>query len=205
LAGEVNSVSSIPLRGRAVPRILLLGDSIKVYMQPFVTEMLAGKAVVEGPESCKTSGNLLEHLDSWLEGKNDIIHFNCGLHDIAIDRASGRRRTELTQYQQNIHQICQRLRQTEAKLIWATSTPVIDERHMAAKSFDRSDEDVQFYNRAALEVISQYDIIVNDLYRVVADAGKEKYISEDGVHHTSEGCRLLAQAVVNVVQIIMER
>ena len=75
--------------------ILLLGDSIRMGYQPFVAELLRGAATVIGPkDNCEDSGKYLTHLDTWL-APADVIHFNCGLHDIKIDRQVGACKTPL--------------------------------------------------------------------------------------------------------------
>ncbi|NMC06886.1 MAG: hypothetical protein GYA24_16830, partial [Candidatus Lokiarchaeota archaeon] len=84
---------------------------------------------------------------------------------------------------------------TNARLIWATTTPVIYERHHARKGFDRFNEDVIKYNEAALAIMKETNVPVNDLYDVITRYGKERAIKEDGVHMTRAGNRALATAV----------
>jgi lysophospholipase L1-like esterase len=184
--------------------VLLLGDSIRMGYQPFVQELLQGAATVTGPEgNCEDSGTYMCHLDAWLVPA-DVIHFNCGLHDIKIDRQAGVCKTSLAQYRENLRIICERLRKTGARLIWATTTPVIYERHVR-KGFDRREEDVLAYNQAALDVIRGFDIAVNDLHQTVVTKGTEMLLGDDGVHFGDWGSRLLAQAVVRAVGAAMPR
>lgn len=181
---------------------LLLGDSIRMGYLLFVRDALADLMDVVGPEdNCEDSGNVLANLDRWLgAGAWRIIHFNCGLHDIKIDRGTGICKTPLDRYRGNLRGICASLRKTGAELIWATTTPVIYERHVM-KGFDRREEDVLAYNQVALEVIGEHGIQVNNLHAVALDAGVERILSHDGVHFTEAGSRLLAGAVAGAIRM----
>src|SRR5438552_4159509 len=71
-----------------LPRVLLLGDSIRLGYAPLVAKKLAGKAEVISPkENGGDTANTLKLLDQWLaDGKPLIVHFNCGLHDLKFDK-----------------------------------------------------------------------------------------------------------------------
>ena len=185
---------------------LLLGNSIRMGYQPFVREALADPADVVGPEAnCEDSGTFPANLDRWLgAGTWRVIHFNCGLHDIKSDRGTGVCKTPLDRYRDNLQAVCARLRRTGAELIWATTTPVIYERHLT-KDFDRREEDVLAYNQAALEVVREHGIRVNDLHAVATDAGVEDLLSHDGVHFTEAGSRLLVKAVAATIRTCIEK
>ena len=64
--------------------IVLIGDSIRMGYQEKVREQLADWAYVWVPEeNGGTSENILAHLDKWvLSRRADVVHINCGLHDI---------------------------------------------------------------------------------------------------------------------------
>jgi hypothetical protein len=66
------------------PRIVLSGDSIRLGYGPRVAERLSGKAIVISPsENGGDIANVLAHLDEWvLRQKPDVVHLNCGLHDL---------------------------------------------------------------------------------------------------------------------------
>jgi len=187
-------------------RALLLGDSIRIGYLPFVRDALADLVDVVGPEdNCEDSANVLANLDRWLgAGAWRVIHFNCGLHDIKIDRWTGICKTPFDRYRDNLCGVCARLRKTGVELIWATTTPVIYERHVM-KGFDRREQDVLAYNQVALEVIREHGIQVNDLHDVAQDAGVERILSHDGVHFTEAGSRLLAGAVAGAIRTQVTR
>jgi hypothetical protein len=195
------SLKSVLNRREQPIQALLLGDSIRMSYLPFVRDALANLVDIVGPEdNCEDSGNVLANLDRWLgAGAWRVIQFNCGLHDIKIDRGTGICKTPLERYRDNLRGVCARLCKTGAKLIWATTTPVIYERHVM-KGFDRREEDVLAYSQVALEVIRGHGIQVNDLHAVALDAGVERILSHDGVHFTEAGSRLLARAVAGMIR-----
>ena len=176
-------------------RVIIIGDSIAMAYGPLVGDSLAGWAEVWQPEeNAGTSANVLAHLAQWaLERSADLIHLNCGLHDLAIDEGDAHR-VEPDQYAENLRKVFSDLRAgTPARLVWATITPVIDARHNASKDFCRHAADVEHYNQVARRAVGQ--VVVNDLHEIVVGAGIEECICEDGVHMTAYGNQLLAGAV----------
>jgi len=60
-----------------VPRVLLLGDSIRMGSQPHVARLLDGKAEVVGPaDNCQYSLHTLSSLDRWIGdlGRPEMVH-----------------------------------------------------------------------------------------------------------------------------------
>ncbi len=179
--------------------VLLIGDSIRMGYAPLVQEALRGRAKVVWPaENCEDSAKILQHWPEWVEAvKPDVLHINCGLHDIKSNRQTGTAQVEAEQYRRNLVAITQKVRQTGGpRLIWATTTPVIDEWHNGRLDFDRHDEDVRAYNRIARTLMQEYGVPVNDLYTLVKKEDPETVFRKDGVHLTETGSRLLADAVV---------
>ena len=61
------------------PRVLLLGDSIRMSCQPRVAELLADAANVVGPaDNCRFSLYALSRLPTWLAelGRPDVMHLS---------------------------------------------------------------------------------------------------------------------------------
>ncbi len=181
-----------------MPKVLLAGDSISFGYGPKVAEILQGRFEVHNlPANGGTSANLLAHLEDWVvKPCFDIIHLNCGLHDLAIEREAGRHRVPLDLYRQNVETIVRRVgKETRSLLAWATTTPVIYRRHRSHKSFDRREGDVVLYNRVACRIMARHGILVDDLHRVVERAGRDACVGEDGVHMTDLGNDLLSKTV----------
>ena len=189
----------MPQRGK----VLLIGDSISLGYLPQVASELAGEFVVRRNEgNAGDSGRLLAGLDGFLaaDGDADVVHFNCGLHDIKRLRDAGGPQVPLPEYRRNLPRIIRRLKRTGRKLIWASTTPVIYERHAAVKGFDRLEEDVVAYNHAAAEIVAAAGIPIDDLYAGIVSAGVAGCVGPDGVHMTEEGNAVLGKAVAAAVR-----
>jgi len=187
-----------------MPRLLLLGDSIRLSYQPLVAELLSGRAQVVGPaENCQYSEYTLNRLDAWLEelGRPDVVHWNNGLHDIGHNRLRVPMQFPLADYLGHLQQILARLRQTGSRIIWATSTPVHPSEPVPGDQWSWSNEDIVRYNAAARELMGREDVPVNDLHALVwADA--ERYLADDRLHLSAAGQSVCAEAVVRAVNDI---
>lgn len=180
-----------------LPRVLLLGDSISIGYTLPVREALKGKANVHRPPTnCSSTGNALNHLDSWLgTGKWDVIHFNFGLHDAKLP-PEGVRHAPPAVYEKNLREVVKRLQATGATLIWATTTPVPNGGFISpTRRFGSIDE----YNAIALRVMRESGVAVDDLNAVITPylAATQK---PNDVHYTDEGSAILAKAVVGSVE-----
>ncbi len=196
-----------PADGPELPVVVLVGDSIRLLgYGPFVAERLKGRARVFGAsENAGDSRNVLAHLDEWaIRERPAVVHFNAGLHDIMADPTSGARRVELAEYRANLREIVRRLdSETTARLIFATSTPVVEARREVGKrpAFLLKNGDVAAYNRAALEVVgTSPHVLVDDLHAAVTKLGPEAAIQADGVHLTEAASRALAERVAASVE-----
>lgn len=193
--------SNLSMERERTVKIVLVGDSIRMGYQPFVQQKVGSRAEVWGPaENCGHSLVHRESLAAWaIETKPDVYHFNCGIHDLVpIDSA---RRFALSGYVRNLKLIVKRLKgETRARLIWATTTPMLVPRDgVTPKSRCRLDRDVQRYNAAALAVMNDNAIEVNDLYQAIMDAGVEECLSDDKCHMAPKGNEVLSDAIVRFI------
>ena len=178
--------------------VILIGDSIRLGYEDYVRRELEGQATVWGPEqNGGTSANVLLHLEEWILDRSPaVVHLNCGLHDIATPFDSDQPRVALEQYTSNVGAVLSRLRAAgDCALIWASTTPVNEVWHHSNKGFDRFEEDVRSYNRAAAQVAADLDVPIDDLYNVVDAAGRDQLLKPDGVHFSDQGCALLGSAL----------
>jgi hypothetical protein len=174
-----------------LPRVLLIGDSISMGYTIPVRELLKGKANVH---RVLTNGgptiNGMEHLAEWLgSGKWDVIHFNWGLHDLKVDK-DGARQVPIDKYEQNLRELVTRMRQTGARLIWASTTPVPD----AKVNPVRVSSDVIAYNKVAAKVMQEAGIPTDDLYSFALPKLGTIQLPAN-VHYTPEGYNALAEQV----------
>jgi lysophospholipase L1-like esterase len=183
--------------------VILIGDSIRMGYQPTVERLLGEQVRLWAPsENGGTSANVLAHLDEWVLSRNpDVLHLNCGLHDIKTEFGAASQGIPPDQYEANLRQIVGRIvERGSIQLIWAATTPVNQAWHHARKPFDRFEADVLAYNAVALKVVSEHGVPVNDLYQVMMDAGRDKHLTPDGVHFFSAGYTLLGRAVAQAIR-----
>jgi len=186
--------------------VVLVGDSICMGYEETVRSQLAGLAEAWAPEeNGGTSENVLAHLDEWvLARRADVVHVNCGLHDIKTEFGRDTAAVPLSAYAENIRRILTRLRdETEATVVWASSTPVNQDWHNANKPFARFEADVVAYNAAASEIARELGIVVNDLFSVVCSAGRDGLLAEDGVHFGPEGSAVLGETVAGCIKGVL--
>jgi len=175
-------------------RVLLLGDSIRMAYAPLVRRALSDFAeVVDPPDNGGDSANVLRHLLRWLSDAEpvELVHLNCGLHDIKRAYGSDVRQVSLDDYADNVRSIFRLLADpSSARVVWATSTPVLDDRHHTTKGFDRFNEDVLAYNALSVRLAGEAHVPVNDLYGVIAANDPATCLGPDGVHMTERGNKL---------------
>jgi len=184
----------------ALPRVLLIGDSISIGYTPTVRDRLKGKANVHRiPTNGGDTNRGVVSIDAWLgEGKWDVIHFNWGLHDIKrlkdgeLDTTADRAVTPAT-YQANLQKLADRLKQTGAKLIWCATTPVPE------GAAGRIPGDEVVYNALAKDIMVALGIEVNDLHAIVSPE-LDRLQRKANVHFEDVGSEFLGKEVASVIQ-----
>jgi lysophospholipase L1-like esterase len=172
-----------------LPRVLLIGDSIsRGYTVP-VRHALASKANVHrAPENCGKSINGLKKLGMWLgDGKWDVIHFNFGIHDRSLAPED---------YADRMEMVVERLEQTGARLIWASSTPI--------------PPDAEFYehecsprlNKIASEIMQRHGIPTDDLYSFILPDLKA-YQNPRDCHFNMEGYERMGRRVADEMLAVL--
>lgn len=186
------------LKEHAMKSVVLIGDSIRIGYQETVKEILAEQAEVWAPgENGGTSRKVMSHLDEWIiQRKPDLIHLNCGLHDLRREPEHSDTFIPAEEYRENLRKTFAHIRKSlDSVLIFALTTPVNQEKHHKNKPFDRFEADVEKFNRAAAQTAEEFDVPVNDLCTCIETHGKDTYLQDDGVHFTEQGYLILAKAV----------
>lgn len=184
-------------------KVILVGDSIRMGYQDIVRRELAGEAEVWGPtQNGGNSQKVRENLDEWVISQEpSVVHLNCGLHDLKKEFGASERAIPLAQYETNVREVLRRLvSETEAKIVWAATTPVNEKWHHENKPFDRFKADVAAYNEVSSAIAIELGIPIDDLFAVIMDAGRDDYLTPDGVHFTEAGCELLGKAVAGLIK-----
>ena len=185
----------------ALPRVLLIGDSISVGYTASVRALLQGKANVHRiPANAGNTTKGVGNIESWLgTGRWDVIHFNWGLHDIkrakegkpdsSMDKANSPK-----VYAENLRALTLRLQHTGAKLIWAATTPVPE------GALGRIPGDEIEYNKIAAGIMTELKIPTNDLHGYVRHQ-LATYQEPANVHFLPEGYAFLATRVAEQIGV----
>jgi len=193
---------------KELPRTLLLGDSITIGYIDLVIGILLGKVLVTMPQNengayqnCAGTTQGVKKIDTWLQDGNwDVIHFNFGLHDLKhVDAKTGRNshnpndplQANLEQYAENLEHITKKLIATKAKVIFATTTPYLENPGGPLRDADQPRK----YNVIALPIMERNGVMVNDLHGFVLPRIKE-LLPPRNVHPTKAGSLELALQVV---------
>lgn len=219
LREDVTEAFANPQAAGSLPRVLIIGDSISIgYTEP-VRQNLRGIAAVFRPSgNCQDTGVGVAQIKNWLGTSQwDVIHFNFGIWDTHLLDAQGnlvrgenkpgfekilasgvRLRHSPEQYRENLIKLVEILKGTGARLIWASSTPI-----MYYRQGERL-EVIPTLNRVAAEVMQSHGVAINDLYAFVMPHVKE-WQSADQAHFTDEGYQQLAQQVSECIKEQLSR
>lgn len=184
--------------------VLLIGDSVRMFYQNEVIGQLGSDYKVFAPsENCRFSSYVLNSLRFWLNEfpTPDIIHFNAGLWDTAILYQEDGCFIGISEYVKNMKIILRELKKTGAKIIFATTTPVSDEKERLQGPMPpaHKNQDIIAYNKAVLEAFQEENLLINDLFSQMVSQ-KEDYLSEDMIHPNKEGIKLLGTLTANAIK-----
>ena len=177
-------------------KVSLLGDSIRLFgYGPLVPGLLGADYTVYQPqENCKFAKNTLRGLYDWREdlAGSDVIHFNCGLWDVADIVGDGKLFSTDDEYVENILRIAKVLQGITPKVIFATTTPV-DPRNP-----NNHNEDIDRFNALIVPRLTEIGVEINDLHALVAEdvAGN---ICDDRLHLSEQGAKRCAEQVARVI------
>ncbi|MBI4893114.1 MAG: SGNH/GDSL hydrolase family protein [Acidobacteria bacterium] len=179
----------------ALPRVLLIGDSITRGYGPIVEKQLKDKAYVARLATSKSLGDpaLLEQVALVLrEHTFDVVHFNNGMHGNGYTEAA---------YAAALPELLAALRKQapRAKLILATTTDVREKNN--PEKVDPKTARMIERNRLVAEFAARERIPVDDLFAVIKDR-PEMHVP-DGVHFNQEGYATLAAQVVQALSKIL--
>jgi len=177
--------------GTALPRVLLVGDSITGGYGAKVADALKGKASVARLTTPKSIGDpaLLAEVALVLgQCRFDVVHFNNGLHGWGYSEED---------YQKAFPDLIATIRKhaPQAKLIWATITPM--RRAGKLDVIAENTRRVQARNKIAEDIMVREGIAVDDLYGLVKD--HPEYWSPDGVHFNAQGVAAQVEQVAKQI------
>ena len=180
---------------RALPRVLLVGDSITRGYGKQVETNLKGQAYVARLATSKSLGDpaLLDQVGLVLaEQKFDIIHFNNGMHGDGYSEEA---------YAAALPLLLARLRRDApgARILLCTTTDVRERNHLetvlpkTARMIRR--------NELVAGFAQQEKIPIHDLFALVQD--HPEYHAPDGVHFNEKGSGALAEQVASEIRKLL--
>jgi lysophospholipase L1-like esterase len=157
--------------------VLCIGDSIRLGWAHYL--------VCEQPtENCGSSRNGVKKIDEWTKNKRwRIAVFNFGLHD-------SHHGVPLDEYRQNLVNIIRHIKAD--RVYFCTSTPGRPNGLPGWKP-----EDIERYNRAAIEVMRAKNVRVIDMHALVA-RHPEWWL--ENIHYTEAGYRGMADYVKGAIR-----
>ena len=184
-------------------KIVLIGDSIRMGYDKYVKDALKDEAEVFYPgENCRFAQYVLRTVSDWRKDGEwgddaDVVHWNAGIWD-TLRLYGDEPLTPPQMYAEMIKRIDKRLRLLfpKAKLVFATSTRVIEARY--GKDFKRYNRDIEEYNRIAVEALKDTDTVINDLYSFTASL-PESYYSDVTHLYTPDGTNAMTNKVLDVI------
>jgi acyl-CoA thioesterase-1 len=192
-----------------LPNLLIIGDSISKGYLPPLERILIGKINVESiGDNARDTRYTLNHIRRWLQEvpRPDLIVFNNGLHDlkyvdqkgITTDSSAGELNVSVEAYRENMDGIVAILKETEATIIFATTTPVPEsvEGYIAGSEVA--------YNNTAIDIVKRHGVLICDLHTLAAPLLPIIQQSR-GIHFNPIGSWILAEGVAAVILSQSER
>ena len=175
----------------ALPRILLVGDSIVVGHGPVLAKKLAGTATVAFFATSRIVGDpaFARELGVALADMHiDLVEFNNGLHG----------KHDLDYYREHLAQTVDQLRLfCRCPIRWRSSTPVTVRDDPFNLDPD-TDPVVVARNEAAAEIMEDRDIPVDDLYTAMLEHPEWRAL--DGYHYNDAGKDAQAEFLAEILR-----
>lgn len=179
-----------------LPRVLLVGDSITRGYFGAVEKHLEGKVYCARltTSKCVSDPTFNDDLKRLLKQyKFSVIHLNNGLHGWGYTEE---------QYLDGLAKTVAAVKEHggNAKLIWATSTPMRETTDLLR--FSEQTDRVIARNKIAAEIMNVNDIPTDDLFGLVDE--HPEWQSTDGVHFNDKGNEAMATQVAESVLTSMD-
>lgn len=183
-------------------RVALIGDSIRLFSESFVRSSLPAKFEVSSPTiNCKSSRDVALGIQDWIPPATvDMVHINCGLHDIRYDPGRNRPVSSPSEYTANLRSAFAYLTGIGVSVIWATSTPVNKTVPDSIEVPRWHPADVVAYNQMSVEIALSFGFQINDLHGRLSEAAVDDLLLPDGVHFNRAGNELIGKHVAAAIQ-----
>lgn len=183
--------------------VLLIGDSIRMGYCQRVKENLKDVADVRWPnENCRCTQYTYISIWQWINifdspEKVDYIHWNNGQWDVAHWYGDEKSLNTPKEYAVMLKRIYLQLKKSfpNAKVVFATTTPMSPANIKGGNP--RSTEEIKVYNQAALEVMNELEVEVDDLFTAQLNVPAEDY--KDYCHLTDQAFARLGDVVSDFI------
>lgn len=179
-----------------LPNILLVGDSITRAYYPAVAASLKGAANVYlfATSACSGDPRLPDQLHGYFKMMGltfAVVHFNNGMHGWGYTEQ---------QYAAGLPDMLAAVRTgaPNARLIWATTTPIRQQSLPSGASNARIDE----RNNMAAALMRRERISIDDQHQLML---KHSDLHSDDVHYTATGSALQAEQVAAQIHRVLEK
>ena len=181
-------------------KVSLIGDSIRMNSEKYTLESLPQDFEIESPaENCESSSVVIGNLDKWIDSDSNLVHLNCGLHDIRFNSGYAKPVTAVNDYLANLNSIFSYLSTLDGAIIWATSTPFVEAIHNEAKESKRYVSDLILYNELSVSLAKEYGFYINDLFSKLKNADYRQLLLKDGIHYNQQGNKLIGKLVAESI------
>ena len=184
-------------------KIVIFGDSIRLGeggYGPYVAERLVkeGHEVFQPDDNCRFAKYTLRLLFDYREQIKDadIVHFNIGHWDLCTLPPETEPFSTIEEYKNNLRRVAKIFLGITPHVIFATTTPVRKEHPY------QNNEIIQKYNKAAIEVMQELGIKINDMFPLLLPDLDNNIRSDnwDYIHPTEAGRKILIERVYQVIE-----
>lgn len=187
-------------------KVLLLGDSIRMGYDEYVKELLQEDCEVyyDDEDNGRFAAYTLWQANQLIRqyGPFDLVHWNNGYWDMNIEAPMTEAIHPLDEYLHFLKRILELVRKDSAKVVFATTLPMLPEGEMDSpegRQFAYDDNTVCRYNAAACSLLEGEGVRINDLY-ALCKQHPTLYKCPDRLHLTEEGSRKCAEQVAAVIR-----
>lgn len=207
-AGEGYSMQRVDIKDPALPRILVIGDSISMGYRGFITKHFKGKAYVDywvgggwlDPDSVKGENSKVKKSWSGVlsNGPYDVVSWNA----MTLHMWNGTPgRCPEDSYPANMTVVIEYLKKIapDTKFIWIRCTPCTTsaDGKPVVINMTRTERIIKF-NKLTDEIMIKYGIPEVDLY-ALCEKNLDK-ASKDGVHWESAASSLMADEIIKEIE-----
>ena len=190
------------IEGEFNMKIVLFGDSQRQQYSGYgkrVQEVLKkeGHEVFQPEDNSRFTKYLLRQIADYRKDIQDadIIHFNAGHWDVGVMfKSDNEPFTPLEEYLSNLRRIVAEFKLITPHIIFATTSPV------KSTHVDETNEMIEKYNTAAVKLMKELGVKIDDIYSVVLPQLEECVLgAPDSIHPTEKGKLVQAEQVLKVI------